>query len=195
LYPEKPVIHGEVCFEGMDGKSLADVQRFLFWSNMLMGAPGFSYGVEGIWQFNTEEQLFGPSPAGNVWGNVPWEIAHKYDGSKQLGFGRLFLEKYEWWKLKSAQERVEINPDDVVSSPFCATLDDDYLFVYMFRKPTKWRSYKVNGLSPHKQHVVTWYDPITGNKSDSNLTANSAGVIVVESAPIMQDWVLVVNLK
>ena len=47
-FPNKPVIHGEVCFEGMKGSSWQDVQRLLFWSNVLQGTPGYSYGTEGI---------------------------------------------------------------------------------------------------------------------------------------------------
>ena len=193
LYPDKPVIHGEVCFEGMEGKSGHDVQRFLFWSNMLMGTPGFSYGVEGIWQFNTEEQTFGPSPVGNVWGNVPWEIAHQYEGSREIGLGKKFLENYRWWKLTPVQNRVESQYDDVVSVPFAATIGDDHLFVYMFRKPASWQPYQINGLSPQRAYPVTWFNPITGDAIEDRFSANSAGKITIDRAPIMQDWVLVVD--
>jgi hypothetical protein len=196
LYPDKPVLHGEVCFEGMDGKSWQDVQRFLFWSNSLMGTPGFSYGAEGIWQFNSEEELFGPSPAGNVWGNVPWEIAHKYEGSREIGLGKKFLDHYQWWRLTPAQDRIESRENGVVSIPFCAAIEDDHLIIYMFRKPVRWRKYGVNGLEPGKTYSVVWFDPIQGNVIENDaFTANSEGIIDIDYAPIMQDWVLVINLK
>ena len=59
-------MHGEVCFEGMAGSSWQDVQRLLFWSNILQGTPGYGYGAEGIWQFNEVGNPFGPSPTGHT---------------------------------------------------------------------------------------------------------------------------------
>ncbi len=196
MYPDKPVIHGEVCFEGMDGKSWNDVQRFLFWSNILMGTPGYSYGAEGIWQFNTKDQLFGASPAGNVWGNVPWDVASQYRGSGQIGLGKKFIEKFEWWKLEPAQDRIECNTSDPVSVPFCAVIDERDLFIYMFRKPARWRPYKVNGLIPEKEYGVTWFDPITGQvHSGDRFRSDSEGKLDINRLPIMQDWVLVIHMK
>jgi hypothetical protein len=194
LFPDRPVIHGEVCFEGMGGKSWHDVQRFLFWSNIMMGTPGFSYGAEGIWQFNTEEILFGPSPAGNVWGNVPWEEAYMYQGSKELGLGKKFLEGYDWWKLNPSQDRLESRGDDVGSLLFSAQIEEEHVFVYMFRKPAPWRDYKVNGFMPCNTYDVTWFNPITGDIIHSELTAGDDGKISITQAPVMQDWILVINI-
>jgi hypothetical protein len=196
LFPDKPVIHGEVCFEGMNGRSLNDVQRFLFWSNIMMGTPGFSYGAEGIWQFNTEEHLFGPSPMGNVWGNVPWEEAHAYRGSTEIGLGKKFLENYDWWKITPVPHRLESRETDPVKIPFCAEIKDEYIFIYMFRKPARWSRYLVNGLESDKSYSVTWFNPITGEVIENDtFSASTDGKIDINRVPVMQDWVLIIHLK
>jgi hypothetical protein len=118
LYPDKPVLHGEVCFEGMQGSSWQDIQRFLFWSNLMSGTAGFSYGVEGIWQFNTEEQLFGTSPLGNVWGNVPWEECIHYKGSEQLGLAKQFLEEFDYWNFKPNRDLITCKNGHGLHTPY-----------------------------------------------------------------------------
>jgi len=192
-YPTKPVLHGEVCFEGMKGSSWEDVQRILFWSNMLQGACGFSYGVEGIWQFNTQEQLFGASPGGNTWGNVPWEIAYQYSGSTQVGKGKKILENFEWWHLEPDQDLIRFANQDAFG-PYSARIGDEFVFVYLHRPPARWRPYWVQGLEPEIDYQLTFYDPITGDPySHGPVIASLKGEIRIPEAPIMQDWVVVLK--
>jgi hypothetical protein len=194
LFPDKPVMHGEVCFEGMEGKSLSDVQRYLFWSNMLKGTCGFSYGVEGIWQFNTEDELFGVSPGGNTWGNVPWQVASRYDGSTHVGIGKKILENYEWWKLVPAAHRL-VNPsNELLNQPVCAEIPGAGLIAYMFRKPVEWLGFRFDGFQPNTEIPVTFWDPLTGDKYENWIFESDAeGVVTINNAPIMQDWVVVIN--
>src|SRR5581483_8513710 len=66
--PVMPVLVGEVNYEGIMEASRQEVQRFMFWSCMLSGAAGHTYGANGIWQVNRAEKPFGPSPHGRSWG-------------------------------------------------------------------------------------------------------------------------------
>ncbi len=66
-----PVLNGEVAYEGIMGSNWEDVQRLMFWSCMLSGAAGHTYGASGSWQVNTEAQPFGLSPRGQSWGGLP----------------------------------------------------------------------------------------------------------------------------
>lgn len=193
-YPDKPVLHGEVCFEGMEGKSWQDVQRFAFWSSVLSGAPGFSYGAEGIWQFNTAAEPFGVSPTGHVWGNVPWREAMDYAGSRQVGLSAAFLREQEWWRLRPAPARVVDPGDDLLQTPYCAEVPGERLFVYLFRKPAPWKPYTLAGFDPGRAYAVTWFDPITGDRQAGELSADEAGYVAIDYAPVMQDWVLAVEL-
>ena len=80
--PKMPVLVGEVDYEGIQEASRQEVQRFLFWSCMLSGASGHTYGANGIWQVNTIAKPYGNSPHGHSWGDTPWEVAYQLPGSK-----------------------------------------------------------------------------------------------------------------
>jgi len=193
-FPDRPIIHGEVCFEGMFGSSRDDVQRLLFWSNVLQGLPGFSYGVEGIWQFNTPEQPFGPSPTGNVWGNVPWQTGMNYAGSKHLGQSAEFLRKLNWWELTPAPERVSYHADiKNIYDPYASELGNG-LLLYFTKAGFRNNQLKILDLKPEQPYQYIYFDPITGTEYPPvKITANEQGEWVVGTPPIMQDWALLIS--
>lgn len=194
-YPNQPIMHGEVCFEGMHGGGSGQkVQRILFWSDILSGTSGFCYGVEGIWQFNTKQQPFGLSPTGNNWGNVPWDVAAQYPGSTQLGIGKNILENFEWWKLEPNQDWVEQSGSDDVFKTYVAGIGEDLRIAYLYRFVSRYRSVTISGLTQNTKYRAIYYDPITGDSYDQGiLLANSDGKIAAPPNPIMQDWVLVLE--
>lgn len=105
--PTMPVIDGEVVYEGiMDGWNPPSVQCVAFWTCILNGAAGHTYGAEGIWQFNSTHEDYGFSPVGFLKDETPWQVAYKFPGSKQLGIGKKFLQRYEWWRLEPHSEWV-----------------------------------------------------------------------------------------
>ena len=73
--PKMPVLVGEVCYEGIQEASRQEVQRFMFWSCLLSGAAGHTYGANGIWQVNGRDKPYGLSPHGHSWGGPSWEDA------------------------------------------------------------------------------------------------------------------------
>ena len=60
----------------------ADAQRFVFWTGMLSGAAGHTYGADGVWQLIID-CVFGASPQGVMWGSTDWKAAYYYR-SRQL---------------------------------------------------------------------------------------------------------------
>ncbi|WP_319592467.1 DUF5060 domain-containing protein [uncultured Draconibacterium sp.] len=190
-FPNKPVLHGEVCFEGMFGSSWQDVQRILFWSNVLQGTPGFSYGAEGIWQFNTATQFFGKSPTGATWGNVPWQIAMHYKGSEQIGIGAAFLRQLPWWTLKPSAGRVSYHAGvDNYYDPYAAEIKDG-LLIYFTKVGFKGNQLKVLGLKSGQKYSYVYFDPITGEQHLSKeFTSDKKGEWLIGTPPVMQDWVL-----
>ena len=78
--PKMPVLVGEYAYEGILHGCNDEVQRLAFWSAMLSGAAGHTYGANGIWQMNTRHEPFGPSPHGGSWGDTPWEDAYRLPG-------------------------------------------------------------------------------------------------------------------
>jgi hypothetical protein len=195
LYPNKPVLHGEVCFEGMKESSWADIQRFLFWSNVMSGTAGFSYGVEGIWQFNTEEQLFGKSPQGNVWGNAPWEECMHYEGSKQLGLAKQFLEQFEYWNFEADRSLIACQRDVDLYSPYTVKVDGKYRITYLPEMSTNNGKHKVTKLVPGKKYHYQFFNPVSGQTYEKKtIKADENGQFNVPRTPVMHDFVLVVYL-
>lgn len=192
-FPDKPVMFGEVCFEGMAGSSWHDVQRLLFWSNILQGTPGYGYGVEGIWQFNVEGNPFGPSPTGDTWGNIPWTIGMHYEGSGQLGRGAEFLREVPWWNIKPAPHRANYHADENdFYNPYVAEMGDDILFYFtkvgFFYKKEK---FTILNLDKDGSYTYLFFDPITGKKyPEEKLKTDANGNWVAPKPPIMQDWVV-----
>lgn len=95
--PRLPVLVGEVCYEGHGGTAWEDMQRFLFWSSILSGVCGHTYGADGIFQVNTREKPFGYSVHGGTYSETAWEDAYQIPGSTQMGIAKRLLERYPWW--------------------------------------------------------------------------------------------------
>ena len=100
--PAMPTLIGEACYEGILGGSREEVQRFLFWTSVLSGAGGLSYGAQGIWGMNTAERPLRGYTAS--WGDATWLEAMQLPGSAQMGLGRRFLERYPWWQFETRRE-------------------------------------------------------------------------------------------
>ena len=62
--PRMPVFVSEVNYEGIGESSREEQQRFLFWTAMLSGAFGHTYGANGLWQVNGRDEPYGKSPHG-----------------------------------------------------------------------------------------------------------------------------------
>jgi len=54
MKPPMLALVGEVCYEGHMQQGFGDVQRRVFWSYMLSGAAGHTYGAAGIWHASVE---------------------------------------------------------------------------------------------------------------------------------------------
>jgi len=99
--PAMPVLCGGTCYEGHMQQGFGDVQRHIFWMNMLSGAAGHTYGAAGVWHAGVE----GDHGNWGVWGGQPydwttWKDGMNYPGSTQLGIGKKLLEQYPWWRFE-----------------------------------------------------------------------------------------------
>jgi hypothetical protein len=111
IEPSMPVIDSEVSYEGIGGMCGPEVQRFVFLASMLSGAAGHTYGANGIWQINSVQKPYGPSPHGMTWGNTSWEEAMDLPGSKHIGYAKKLLERYRWWLFEPHPEWIEPHAD------------------------------------------------------------------------------------
>ncbi len=94
--PVMPVINGEASYEKLGDSLPTAWTRAMFWLCTMNGAPGHTYGANGIWQCNRNGQPHGPSPtAGSPltgYGTISWDEAMALPGSAQLGFGKRLFE-------------------------------------------------------------------------------------------------------
>jgi hypothetical protein len=196
--PRLPAVNGEVCYEGILEASRQEIQRFMFWSCLLSGAAGHTYGANGLWQLNGRERPYGPSPHGFSWGDTPWEEAAQLPGSRQVGLGKRLLERYPWWGFEPHPEWVTPHRSAAdYGLPYAAGIPGRVRVCYF---PTNtaigWlrRGFRLTGLDPAARYRTFFYDPATGREHPRDLDAvDAAGEAPIPSPPIMQDWVLVVE--
>ena len=102
--PTLPVINSEPCYEMLNENITAEWPRRAFWSCLLNGAAGHTYGANGIWQCNRAEQAHGNSPWGGGYGKISWEQAMNLPGSRQIAYGKALLERYPWHRFRPHPE-------------------------------------------------------------------------------------------
>jgi len=191
-----PVINGEACYEGIMEGSRQEIQRFLFWSCMLCGAAGYTYGANGIWQINTREAPFGPSPHGASWGDTPWEDAYRLPGSSHIGIGKRLLKRYDWWRFEPHQDWVEpyAEGNDYVG-PFGAGIPGEVRVFYFPRPITPWSpSPVIKGIESGISYRAFFFDPKSGREYPLGQVKTAGGENWRVPVPtIIQDWVSVVD--
>ena len=197
--PKMPVIVSEVCYEGILEGSREEIQRFLFWTCLLSGAAGHTYGANGIWQVNTREQPHGASPHGIAWGNLPWQDAYKLPGSGQLGLAKRLLERYEWWRFEVHPEWIDPHQtaEDRLSS-YAAGIPGQVRLVYLPVAAIRFvRADQpfLKALEHDVNYDASWFDPKTGDKYPIGSISGAAnGEFQLPKPPILQDWVLILEV-
>ena len=197
-FPDQPVMQGEVCFEGMHGGgSDAKLQRVLFWTNLLSGAVGHCYGADAIWQFNTEETLFGPSPGGHTWGNTPWEEACQWKGSFYVGLGRKILQRFDFHQFEPHPEWIHPSANEGdVQHAYAAGISDEMRIFYFPQGVMPWgQKHTVRGLDKDTAYEATYLDPLTGKEYPLNTPVFGKSEWVIPPAPILQDWLFVLQKR
>ncbi|MBE0696302.1 MAG: DUF4038 domain-containing protein, partial [Anaerolineaceae bacterium] len=173
----------------------AEVQRLTFWSSILSGGFGFTYGANGLWQVNTREKPYGPSPHGNTWGNTPWEAAAQLPGSAQLGLAKRLLERYPYWRFEPHPEWVDpAGSAENVDAPFAAGIPGEVRLIY-FYAPTFDPIYHVVGLEAGLRYRAFFWDPRNAEEHELGLIpeeGQSSWTIPLQ--PELKDWVLVLEV-
>jgi hypothetical protein len=210
--PRKPVLNGEVCYEGIMGSNWQDTQRFIFWSHMLSGAIGHTYGAVGVWGMNDGNWVGDPGS----WGEATWEEGAQFAGSVQLGPGRRLLERYGWYEFEPHPEWVAPLPpasESVLSR--AAVEQGDPLLAYAAGTDAVRVIYFPSAMLPpdlRALHVIrlqgfppgsTWrgfyFNPRRGDELPAwDLVADEQGEATLEGGlltanPSMEDWVLVLE--
>ena len=185
--PPRPVVCGEACYEGHMQTNFQDVQRHLFWSLMLSGAAGHTYGAAGVWHASVEGDP-GITP---VYDLTTWREGMNQPGAAQLGIGRRLLERFPW-------SRFEPHPEWVEEGCFAAGVPGEVRIVYMpRRKIYDWSGPTVKRLEPGITWHASYVDPATGRTFDQGTLAageeRARDGEFKAAVPSPQDWVLVLE--
>lgn len=192
--PRMPVVNSEVNYEGIMGRSWQNIQRLDFYHTMMNGAGGFTYGANGIWQLNTEDEPYGPSPHGRSWGSTPWRVAARLPGSKQVGLGGRFFSQLPWWELERHPEWVdELEDPEDAYAPVAAGIPGRLRIVY---SPHCWDPPRVRGLEADVVYTASWFDPVTGVESPIGPVEPDADNTWTPPFPSeVHDWLLVLRAE
>lgn len=203
--PDKPVLNSEVCYEGILGSNWQDTQRFLFWTHMLSGAAGHSYGAQGVWGLN-DGTFVGHVGA---WSDATWLDAHRLPGSRQVGIGRRFLERFDWQRFEPHPEWVEPHwTAEHRQLPYAAGIGREVRVIYLpsgalvdsggSRFPLA--EIRLCDLEPNGEYSSRYFNPRTGaDLPEALISADELGEVTLRGRsplnanPTMEDWVLVLR--
>jgi hypothetical protein len=193
-HPGKVSLIGEFAWEGMYGGNCGPfITRMQFWASLLRGSPGHCYGNDAMWQMNTREQLFGPSPGGTTWGNWTWEEAIHWPGAAQVSVGKQIMEKFEWWRFEPHQEWVSPTEERDERSLVAAAagIPGEARLFYFAKKG----SHKLQKLEPNVKYAATFISPIDGREYpvEKPIQGDAQGICDAPRGPLNQDWVLVLK--
>lgn len=186
--PAMPVVLGEVTYEGHMQTNGAEVQRQVYWSSMLSGAAGFTYGAGGIWQMNSAIER------GAEYEFTPWFEAMKLPGAAQLATGKKLLEQYRWWLFEPHPEWV--NPhssalfephdkwfDDSTKfaegggqwdRPYAAGIGGEVRFIYIPGHYYDWTTPTIKNLEADIPYHAFLVDPANGKPYELGILINTS---------------------
>ena len=191
--PYKPIICGEACYEGHMQNNFQDVQRHMFWSYMLSGAAGHTYGAAGIWHAGVEGDAGHTGISGKEYDFTTWKEGMVLPGAIQVGLGKKLLEQYLW-------KRFESHPEWVEEGSFAAGIPGEVRFIYLPRRNVyNWNGPTVKNLEANIDWHIYYFDPATGRKFDQGILKAQVKsgdnlakpVEFKKDVPSPQDWVMV----
>jgi hypothetical protein len=196
--PAMPVLVSEVNYEGILETNREEIQRFLFWSCLLSGAAGHTYGANGLWQVNRREQPYGASPHGMSWGNVPWEDASRLPGSRQLGIAKKLMDEYLWQQFQPHPEWATPHQDaENRMALYAAGIPGQVRILFIPNEQlgaVRSGMAKVIALEPGVHYHALYVNPKDGARHELGVVEPDAeGEWTLPIPPIFQDWVLILT--
>lgn len=200
LDPVRPVVNGESPYEGMLYHCRSEVQRWFFWHSMLGGCAGWTYGASGMFNASHKDKPFGTAHYGICWGEQTWQEAYQFEGSKHVGNCRKFLNKYEWWKLKPAPDKVS-NPENASewTQSVAAEIPGELIIAYYQPHVSLYTMFGITGISfknlnAGDRYKVIAYNPIRDYEIDrGEVVIGEDGTYTTGMMHTAHDWVYILK--
>ena len=207
--PLMPVVQGEVNYEGIFGSCWQEMQRFQFWTAMVDGAAGYTYGAAGLWVFWSRDTYSkgGDSEFVEDAGGGPWQDVMHLPGSEQVGIGKRLLERYPWWRFSPIVEPAVAEmgrpssfatgiPGTIAIYYVPSGLEVESLHGILKAGEQKyfwWRLCLPIQVDPAGRFEASWFDPRTGEETAiGRVTPDAAGTWTPPAKPSLLDWVLLI---
>ncbi len=188
--PRIPVLNSEVCYEGIMGGSKDEIQRFLFWTSMLQGACGHTYGAQGIWAMSSRDEPFKGTTGS--WGDGFWQDVMHYPGSAHVGTGAQILRRYPWWRLAPTAQAASAG-EEGVPFRFVARIPGKLIIAYLPPNCLPWADPFPLDLEPGVHYEAAFHNPRTGQSVPVGGVTPEDGQWMPPRKPTMEDWVLVLE--
>lgn len=182
--PVKPVINLEPNYEAHPAYHSRqrftphEVRRAAWWSLLVSPTAGVTYGHNHIWPWAAAPEV--PENHAGVGEVGPWSEALEAQGARDMGVLKQILERFEWWRLRPAQELLVSQPGDADPTRFVAVAASpsrDVLLAYLPRGGAV-------DLKLAEVGRAVWLDPRTGAQQPATPPW---------TAPDEQDWLFCVT--
>lgn len=198
--PVRPLINQECCYEGMLNQNGPNVQRWIFWHSMLSGCAGTTYGANGLFTASHKDDPFGIPVYKLNWGDYTWQEAYQFEGCLQVSNSRKYLNRYKWWLLQPAPDKVT-NPEntDNWQERVAAEIPDELLIGYYHPvvtmmtslSPQPW-GIRFCNLTPNDRYELLTYDPIRNiEKSFGESLVAEDGTLQTPDPDALHDYVFI----
>jgi hypothetical protein len=188
--PRMPALNSEACYEGIMGGSKDEVQRFLFWTSLLLGACGHTYGAQGIWAMSSRDEPFKGTTGS--WGDGFWQDVMHYPGSTHVGVGATILRRYPWWRLEPSQEAAPAEEGGTVSS-FVARIPGELVIAYLPCTCMPWAGLFPLHIETGARYHAAFHNPRSGEAIPVGEVTPEDGRWTPPRQPTMEDWVLILE--
>lgn len=199
-FPAKPVVNAEPPYEGHMGTNGPEVQRLAFWTSLLSGAAGFTYGAAGIFQANDRDRPTGNRPDGGAYDATTWDEALGFPGAVQLGKGKALLMSLPWERFSPHPEWASIGLRwgaenyDPPLRVYSAGVASGCRLHYIPRRYWHWDGALLHGLEKGIRYRAQYIDPERFTVFDAGLVeADPKGDWTAPTTPYLMEWLLLLQ--
>lgn len=199
-FPNQIIINAEPPYEGHGGTNWDDVQRYSFWSSMLSGASGYTYGAAGVFQGNDRDRPTGNRPDGGAFDHAFWDDAMLFPGAEQIAKGHALLASLNYEEFSVHPEWASIklrNGHEAYPLPvraFAAGIPGKLRVIYLPLRWYHWDGPLVSQLEPGVSYKAAYIETDSLKRHEiGEITGDANGEWRGPTLPHMFDWVLLLE--
>jgi len=185
----EPNYEGHKAYQSKKPHDAHAVRRASYWSLLVSPPAGVTYGVHGIWSWESEPK----EPMGHKGAGIApaWDEAMKLPGSMSMKHLESLFSSIEWWNLLPAQELLVEQPGASDPHKFVVAAkatDSTWAILYI----PEGTSVTLHIEKLKKLSLVRWFNPRTGQWSETYQISKDSGTFTPEDN---NDWILWIGMN